>query len=466
MNVLEQISRWVEAHREEMTADIARLIAIPSKKGPAEPNHPFGPQPARALDEALALCEKYGFAIRNYDYYVGTADLGEAPARLDILAHLDVVDEGAGWHTDPFTMAEKDSILYGRGVSDDKGPAVAALYAMRAVKELGLPLSGGVRLILGTDEESGSHDLPYYFQREKSAPHSFSPDTSFPVYNTEKGRCRPHFSMTLAAEEALPRVVSLRGGSRVNIVADEARALVLGLDPDRAAALAASAVQRCGVRLAAESAEGGALLKVSGTSAHGAHPQDGNNAITALLAILRDLPLADLPSTRALTFLHETLPHGVTSGKALGVFVEDELSGPLTLAFNLLTLENGVLQGVWDGRTPVAARREDCHDVIRRRMEEAGFRVEIDDIPPHHVPEDSPFIQTLLRSYEAVTGQKGGCTATGGGTYVHNIEGGVAFGPMMPGTETHLHAADERIPLSELLDACKIFALAIAEICR
>ena len=99
-------------------------------------------------------------------------------------------------------------------------------------------------------------------------------------------------------------------------------------------------------------------------------------------------------------------------------------------------------------------------------MEEAGFQVEVDNIPPHHVPADSPFIQTLLRSYEAVTGREGFCMATGGGTYVHNIEGGVAFGAVMPGTATSLHAADEHIPLSELLDACKIFALAIAEICR
>ena len=464
--LLRKIDRWVEAHREEMKADIAALVAIPSQQGEAAEGAPFGAEPARALAAALALCERYGFATRDYDHCVGAADLGSDPPRLDILAHLDVVAAGSGWDSDPFTLTERDGRLFGRGVADDKGPAVAALYAMRAVKELGLPLTGNVRLILGTAEETGSQDLPHYFRREKSAPNSFSPDAEFPVYNTEKGRCRLTLRRPLAEETGLPRVAALRGGEVLNIVPERAEALVLGLTAEEAAPLAAAAAGRLGVTLSAVPAQGGCRIEARGTSAHASTPDEGVNAATALVAALNSLPLADLPSTRALRDLALALPHGDTRGEALGIAMADDVAGPLTLSLGLLRLEGGVLSAVCDGRVPLCATEENCGGAAVRRLEGLGFQAEAEMRPAHHVPADSPFLQALLESYEAVTGEKGACLATGGGTYVHDIEGGVAFGPVMPGVRTNLHGANESIPLEDLLAGCKIFALAIARICR
>ena len=65
----------------------------------------------------------------------------------------------------------KDGKIYGRGTADDKGPAIAALYAMRAVKELGIPVKKNVRLILGTDEECGSSDIRHYYSVGGGGPH-------------------------------------------------------------------------------------------------------------------------------------------------------------------------------------------------------------------------------------------------------------------------------------------------------
>ena len=84
----------------------------------------------------------------------------------------------------------------------------------------------------------------------------------------------------------------------------------------------------------------------------------------------------------------------------------------------------------------------------------------------HHTPPDGGFIRSLLESYERYTGQKGECRATGAGTYVHNIPGGVGFGAYMPGFDTRLHGANERIRVRDALTAGKIFALAIAKICE
>lgn len=464
--LLQRLDSWIAAHQEEMLEDLKALIAIPSKRGEAAEGAPFGAACAQALDAGLALCEKYGFATKNYDYYAGAADMGAAPPRLDILAHLDVVDEGTGWDTDPYTLTLQEGRLYGRGTSDDKGPAIAALYAMRAVRDLGLPLTGNVRLILGTDEECGSSDLHYYFQREVSAPHSFSPDAEFPLYNAEKGFFRPKLTADLAPETALPRVTALQSGTALNIVPALATATVLGLDPAAVQAACASMAADWGVELLADAIEGGCALTVKGISAHASTPEEGRNALTALLGILSALPLADIPSTRLLQGLCRLFPHGDCLGKALGVAQADEVFGPLTLSFDQIRLEDGAFTGAWDSRVPGCATWKNCADVALQALEPLGLTVDIQMTPVHYVPAESPFVQTLLAAYEAVTGQKGKCLSMGGGTYVHDIEGGVAFGPVMPGIQTNIHGANEFIPLDDLLAGCKIFALAIAEICK
>ena len=177
MQYREQIEAYLDAHKEEMLADICRLIRINSTKGEAAIDCPFGEGPAKALAEALEMAEGYGFTVKNYENYVGTADLNDMEKQLDILAHLDVVPAGDGWSvTEPYMPVIKDGRVYGRGSADDKGPAIAAMYAMRAVKELGIPLNKNVRLILGTDEECGSSDIAHYYAVEKEAPMTFSPD--------------------------------------------------------------------------------------------------------------------------------------------------------------------------------------------------------------------------------------------------------------------------------------------------
>ena len=152
-----RISDWIDSHRDEFLRDVARMVAIESVGGESAPDAPFGPGPRAALDEMLKLCGEYGFATDIYHGAMGSADYNGKAARLDILGHLDVVGPGDGWDTDPYKATLKDDgCLYGRGTDDDKGPVVEALYAMRCLKELGVELEHGCRLLFGTDEETGS----------------------------------------------------------------------------------------------------------------------------------------------------------------------------------------------------------------------------------------------------------------------------------------------------------------------
>lgn len=462
-----EIEDFIEAHRQEMLDDICTLCRINSEKMPYKEGMPYGEGAFTALAEALSMAENYGFSITNYDNYVGTADLNDKESQLDILAHLDVVPAGEGWkETEPFEPVVKGDKLFGRGTADDKGPAVAALYAMRAVKELGIPLKKNARLILGTDEECGSSDIAHYYAVEKEAPMTFSPDGSYPVVNTEKGGLNGHFTASFAPSEALPKLVSVEAGIKVNVVPGKARAIVQGIDVEVMEKAAEAVSGETGIRFEFDVEEDAATITAIGAGAHASKPEEGNNALTGLLVLLQRLPFAPCEQISTIGRLLELIPHGDTSGKALGIAMSDELSGDLTLAFSLLTISDHELEGTFDSRCPVCATKENVLDVAKAKMAEKGFTLLNDSMkPPHHVDGDSEFIRTLLRAYEEYTGRTGACIAIGGGTYVHELQNGVAFGAAMPETDNRMHGADEFAVIEELIVSAKMFAQVIVDLC-
>lgn len=462
-----KIDRFIDAHRREMVEDIETLCRIDSTKGSYRAGMPYGQGCFEALRAALHLGECYGFSINNYDNYVGTIDLNDGEKQLDILAHLDVVPAGDGWTvTKPFSPVEKDGKIYGRGTADDKGPAVAALYAMRAVKELGIPLERNVRLILGTDEECGSSDIEHYYNVEKEAPMTFSPDAEFPVINIEKGHFHGKFTAEFKKSEALPRMISFESGTKSNVVPGKAYALFQGLDGEKTEELSNSLEEELGITFEVSSQDGCLKIEAIGENGHASTPWKGRNALTGLLALIERLPLAECGQLEKVRALNRMMPHGDWLGTNLGIAARDELSGELTLAFSMLEIGEESLSGEFDSRCPICCNEANTLKPAKKRMEAEGFKFLTKSmVPPHHVPGDSQFVTTLLDAYEHYTGKKGECLAIGGGTYVHNLKNGVAFGASMPGTDNHMHGPDEFAVIDDLLTAAKIFAQVIVEVC-
>lgn len=465
MELERRIDEWIDAHRNEMFADMAKLIQVRSVVGEEEPGAPFGKGPAEALDKAIEMSAAMGFATKEYDRACATATLGNGEHRLDMIAHLDIVDVGDGWDTDPFVLTEKDGILYGRGVSDDKGPLVLALYAMRCIKELGIPLSGSARLLMGTDEESGMRDIPHYYAKEKPAPNTFSPDCDFPVYNVEKGHMHGKFTAEFGKSSALPRVDYFSGGYRFNVLPADASAHILGIDEKNVREICGKNAEALKVSWDTESDPTGVKLSVCGQACHASVPEAGVNGITALVRLLCALPLAECQSTKALRSVDALFPAGECHGESLGIDMQDDISGRISMVLSIMNMDEKGVECVTDSRMPICANEDNCIKPMLGKLNAEGFKAEADASAPHNTPGEGEFVRCLLKRYEEVSGLEGRCCYTGGGTYVHDIEGGVAFGPTFPGFESNIHGDNECMSAEDALKAAKIYARVIADIC-
>ena len=462
----QRIEDWFEFHSEDMIGDLGRLIAINSVRGVAEDGAPYGYGPREALTLVRSMLEKRGFAVSDFENIIITADIGPSPPLLGILAHVDVVSAGDDWDTDPFEMTVVNGKIFGRGAIDDKGPAIASMYAMYCAHELCPEFRNGFRLLLGSGEEIGCVDIARYLEKNSPPPQVFTPDSDYPVVNVEKGRITPFFSALWAKDSRLPRVVSISGGKTTNVVPDRTEAVIEGFSIDETESYCLDYSEKTGASIFVREDSRQLIVTATGVSAHAATPQMGVNAQTALIEMLAAMPFADSIGFKYICALNRLFPHGDYHGRALGIAMSDKIAGELTVNFGVLRFTETDFTGNFDSRTPACADDADLPGMVRAAFDREGITMTSSTISHcHYTPGDSPFVQTLLRIYEEYTGNAGGCLAVGGQTYVHEIPGGVAFGCEMPGVDNSVHGANEFIGVEQLITSAKMFAMAILEIC-
>ena len=466
---------WLEEvnkRKEDFIADLQGLLQIKSvlDEEHATKDAPLGKGVKEALTYMLDLGKKDGFEAKNVKNIAGHLQFGTGVESIGVLCHVDVVPEGDGWTSDPYRAEIRDGKIYARGALDDKGPTMAAYYAMKIVKELQLPLSKEIRMIIGTDEESQWRCVDTYFEQESMPTMGFAPDADFPIIYAEKGIADFDIMQILGKveleNEAQLSVISFSSGRRYNMVPDFATARLYGQNKQEV-------MQGFNEYLIKNNVTGRCLLdnedlvlELDGISAHGLEPDNGVNAGIKLAAFLAELKL-DEKAVPFFTLVSNYFTEE-SRGEKLGVAYQDEMTGDLTLNVGKLhyTQDGGGRLGL-TMRYPVTTDMEKTKSKLDELLESVGFSIEnFSNSKPHYVEKDSELIQTLKKVYEEQTGEKAELISIGGGTYARSLEKGVAFGPLFPGREDIAHQKDEYMIIDDLVKATAIYAQAIYELAK
>ena len=405
----------MEKYFDDIKSNLKKLIAIPSIEGKPQEGMPFGKDVYDALEFTLSLARELGFETKNYDNYIGEAIYGEGE-EMAILTHLDVVPVGklSDWKYPPFSGEEVDGRIYGRGTMDDKGPAIVCLFALKALKDEGFMPNKKIKLIFGCNEESGWKCIDHYKKVAKMPDFGFSPDADFPVIYAEKGIL--HVAFYFENEYNLKEII---GGDRINVVPDRCEAL---------APFVQSFADEIGITMENEK------IVSFGKTAHGSTPENGKNAIFAMLAYLENIGLVT-------SEIREKL---FEDKFGLKNFYDE--TGHLSLSPDVIRIEDGKIKVSVDIRFPSTFDVE----LIKRKLEKIGpFKV-LSYQPPLYNAQDSFIVKTLLDVFNSTMKTDLKPMAIGGGTYARALKTGTAFGPQMPDEESTIHQPNEYVTIENL----------------
>ncbi|SEA17208.1 succinyl-diaminopimelate desuccinylase [Lachnospiraceae bacterium NK3A20] len=462
-----KLNEHIEADRDAMVKSLQRLIRRDSVEAPSVVENgvekPFGVKVASCLDEALSIAAELGFATHNMDYRCGWAEYGTGDEMILVLGHLDVVPEGEGWNDPPYAANVHDGKVWGRGAIDDKGPVTEAIYALKAIRDLAIPLKRRVRILFGCNEETLDLDMDYYKEHGGEIPvMGYTPDADYPLINGEKGICTEEYRKVLtvdadseSAGAGAWKLVSFDGGTAANITPREAVAVVQGEE-----GYDYPAAEKITVRQVPEH-HGEVTITAEGLAAHGSMPERGENAVGRLLLYLAKLPLTG-SAKAAITFLADKI--GMEChGESLGIDLSDEVSGHLSMCMGMAHCDGGSFTVTLNYRYPVTCTADDCMPVVRKAFEEAGW----EQIVSRHkeklyVPESEALPTLLLDVYRRMTGDETAhAKAIGGGTYAKAIPNILAFGTLFPEDPVVEHLPNEFISIDQMVKNAKIQAAAI-----
>ncbi|GAA0182193.1 dipeptidase PepV [Clostridium sediminicola] len=451
---------------EEFLEDLKELLKKKTIKSNSDDNAPFGHDIVDGLNCALEISRKYGFNTVNLDNYIGFAEYGEGEDYVSVLGHIDVVPEGSNWTEDPFNPIIKDGKIYARGSLDDKGPILCALYALKLIKESNIKLSKKVRIIFGTNEESGTEDIEYYLKNEKPPKLCFTPDAYFPIVTSEKGILT--FEIVKKFEKELSRytIQYIKGGKKSNIVPDYCEAKLVYDSNEKLYKEFTDDILKERYKIATHIVKNAIVIKSYGTSSHGSTPELGNNAISNMLIYLKEVLSLEDEFIDFLKAFSNIIGFDYT-GEKLGINFYDEESGKLTLNLGIINGDNNEIRMRCNIRYPVMKDHKEILSNIKVKLKENNLIFQMGNHnPPLHFSKDHELVIALKKAYEESTGEVAKLLATGGGTYAKLMPNTVAFGPIFDEKYNLAHQADEFIEVSLLKKCIEIYARAIYELAK
>ncbi len=459
MNFKKQIIEY----KDDLIKTTQNLIRIRSVQEPPLPNMPYGKGMNDALGYVLELAEDMGFTVKNLDGYCGYIEYGEGDLYIGVLSHVDTYPEGDMWVIPPFEGRIMNNRIYGRGAMDNKGPLIASLFALKAVKDSGKKLNKKIRLIIGTDEERYYRDMEHYLANEKPPITGFTLDGQFPVVFAEKGLAMLEFSCDFKQSDN-EYIAYIKGGTADNTVPGYCEALIITERKSEIIKKLSVFTKENRHNMQTRLQENGVIIESYGVETHSMALELGINAISQMIKFLFHIGIGDTWVRQMICFLENYLSFDIY-GNAMGINYEDEFSGKLTVNFGIFDFdgENSTIR--LDIRYPVTCDFEGTSKKIKTLFENNGFiQTENTYWDPIYFPQNHFLIKALLKAYREVTKDNSEPISSGSGSYSKVIPNVAAFGAIFPGESEAWHQKNEYIDIDNLVKMCEIYATAIYEL--
>lgn len=461
--VLNEVYSWIESKKDDIIRELTEIASIRSVSDASSDVKPFGQGCQDVLHLMLQKGQDAGFAVHNYDEYVGSIlyDTGAAESEtFGVWAHLDVVPEGEGWMSDPYQPVIRDGLLFGRGVGDNKSAAIGTFYIQQALRACQVPLKHNIKLFLGTSEETGMADVEYYVSHYPVPKFSLVPDAGFPGACGEFGRVQYD---VVANQPLSDRIIELTAGSVFNIIPNKATAVIKKTDD-----LDLSVVPAEGYTVTTTDTT--VTIEAAGVSRHAAGPEGAVNAVYQLTKVLAILP--GLTETDHAIFQFLTNVNQDAYGTYLGFAKTDDISGQTVSSGTVLRMQNQIVRMTNDCRHCVTDTNERIIEQIEKTCAANDFHLEVKgQSKPYYIDVNSPAIQTITRIYQEYTGQTGEVRIGKGGTYAGKIPMAVATGIHVRGNQPMpdyiqpghggAHQPDEFIHIDQYIEGIKLLTTII-----
>ena len=458
------IKKYIDTHFDEVLKSIIEIIRIKTVKADRVGDAPYGEELKKGLNKVLEIAQGLGFKVKNLDNYIGYAEYGEGEEYIAILGHIDVVPEGdeASWSVPPYEGCVVNNQLTARGAIDNKAPIISALYSLKAVVDTNPEFNKRVRIIFGTNEESGDEDIKYYLAREKEPKYAFTPDGRFPVIFSEKGIYTFSFRKKIHWQDS--KIVEIKAGTRSNIVPEKCIAKVRNISKETVETVLKKMRSLTKAEYTVNYEGDTTEIICTGVSAHASSPHKGVNALLGMYKFLNLIIGKEDAAKGFISFISGYIGES-SDGEKLGIKTVNEEVGNLTISAGITNILNDELFVKFNIRYPASIDEK----TLALRLKTAGEKGGIvffkeNHNAPLYFEKTHPLVKELQEIYVNVTERDEEPAALGGGTYAKLMPNTVAFGPNFKEYNGKPHSFDECMDLDMLKQGMEIYARAILKL--
>ena len=465
----------LSTYKNDMVESLAKMVAfktIAIEGMPATENPEHIAFKADLKRQAVAL--GLDFVDHGYIVIIG---LGQSTERVGLITHGDIQPADPNkWKKSPFELDlnSEPGKLIARGTEDNKSPIASTLYAMKAIKDMKIPLKKRIELYVYMAEESDWQPLQKYIKDNVLPKTNITIDAEYPVVTAEKGYGTLKIAFNKHKVNSIsPYIEQFSGGFFASQIPEDASVKIVNADITLLQQLLNKAKNYTAVSFDFELKNNQLTINALGLSAHSSKPEQGYNAITYLADLLNQRRWNNNGAGTLVNFINDNIGLGLEGKKFGDIAYKDDFMGPMTVSPTVINQHKDSLELNINIRRPIGKTKQQLTTEVNQAIARWKLKTMADITELSHSIEDpfiqdsAPHIDTLLTVFSHYSGIKNPQPiAIGGATNSRLFPNAISFGPSMPNTKYTGHSEHEFITMAQFEMNLLMYTAVLVELAK